>query len=97
MRYASAGGSRGGPGSQSQHSFRFIMFARDLAIYNKVSCWSPVPHRVYIGLFIPATDDELKKDIDDAYDDSEYHAPNNNVRHSDTTNYANIRPSTRVA
>ena len=46
---------------------------------------------------IPATDDELKKDIDDAYDDSEYHAPNNNVRHSDPTNYANIRPSTRVA
>ena len=85
MRYASAGGSRGGPGSQSQHSFRFIMFARDLAIYNKVSCWSPVPHRIYIGLFIPATDDELKKDIDDAYDDSEYHAPNNNVRHSDTS------------
>ena len=58
------------------------MFARDLAIFYKGSCWS---------------DDELKKDIDDAYDDSEYHAPNNNVRHSDTTNYASIRPSTRVA
>ena len=80
------------PGSQSEHSFRFIMFARDLAIYNEVSCWSPVPHRVYIGLlFLLLMMSE--KDIDDAYHDSEYHAPNN-VRHSDTTNYANIGPST---
>ena len=36
----------------------------------------------------------VKKNIDDAYDDSEYHAPNNDVRHSETTNYANIRSST---
>ena len=43
---------------------------------------------------IPATDNELKKDIDDAYDDPEYHAPNNDVRHSETTNNANIRSST---
>ena len=42
-RGASAGGPVRGPGSQSEHSFRFIMFARD-------SCWSPVLHRVYIGL-----------------------------------------------
>ena len=35
-----------------------------------------------------------KKDIDDAYDDSEYHVPNNGVRHSETTNNANIRSST---
>ena len=60
-------------GSQSEHSFGFIM--------------SVVGRPCHAGLhwtLIPATDDEQKKDIDDDYDDSEYHAPNNYASHSGT-------------